>query len=119
MSLSTEPLPVPIQIDAHGVARVGGTRVTLESVMGVFKQGSSPEEIVSSFPTLKLADVYAVLTFYLKNREQVEQYLDEAERQGEAIRREIEAHYPENIGLRERLLARRRLMENGDAPPFR
>jgi uncharacterized protein (DUF433 family) len=32
-------IEVPIKIDQNGVARVGGTRVTLETVIGAFKDG--------------------------------------------------------------------------------
>ena len=114
MSLSTAPLSVPIRFDAYGVARIAGTRVTLDSVIAVFNQGATPEEIVESFPTLDLHDVYAVLTFYLRNRKQVESYLEEQDREAEAIRQEFEKRF-NNSGLRERLLARKRAKEAEDA----
>lgn len=56
--------------------------------------------------TLGLADVYAVITYYLRHRSDVDAYLQERRARGQAIRREIEAHSPQT-GLRERLLARR------------
>ena len=116
MSFSTTPLSVPIQLDGHGVARIAGTRVTLDSVIAVFKQGATAEDIVESFPTLGLSDVYAVLTFYLRNRSAVEAYLEEQDRQAEEIREQIEKRF-NNSGLRERLLARKREKEAGDAAP--
>jgi uncharacterized protein (DUF433 family) len=114
MSPTFAPQPVPLHFDEHGTVRVGGTRVTLDSVIAVFKQGATAEEIVESFPTLDLADVYAVLTFYLRNQDQVESYLEEQRLDAEAVRAELDKHF-NNSGLRERLLARKRAKDAGHA----
>jgi len=97
--------PIPISTDANGVIRVAGTRVTLETIVDVFNTGATPEEIAQDFPVLRLADVYAVVTYYLRHREEVEAYLDSRQIAADEIRREIETHSPQS-GLRERLLAR-------------
>ena len=97
---------VPLATDGEGVVRVGGTRVTLESVLGAFQQGATAEEIVQQYPTLDLADVYATLGFCLRHREEVEGYLKESREQAAAVRRENERRHPAP-GIRERLLARR------------
>ena len=99
--------PVPLATDAHGVIRVAGTRVTLDTVIGVYSQGSTPEEIVEGFDVLRLDDIYAVITYYLRHREEVEEYLRRREAEAEEIRRKVEALWPQD-GLRERLLARLR-----------
>jgi hypothetical protein len=39
----------PIAIDLDGVARVGKTRVTLDTVGAAFSQGATAEEIVYRF----------------------------------------------------------------------
>lgn len=104
-NLALETIPQPLRVDAHGAVRVGKTRVTLESVIVAYQQGESPEEIVRSFDTLDLGDIYTVIGYYLHHREQVDAYLAECEEEAEAIRREIEARSPSD-GLRERLLAR-------------
>lgn len=96
--------PIPLST-VDGVTRIAGTRVTLDTVIDTFKTGASPEEIVQDFPVLQLDDVYAVLTYYLRHRPEVELYLQERRGRGEAIRREIEAHSPQ-MGLRDQLLAR-------------
>ena len=97
--------PVPIEQDTEGVYRVGGTRVTLETVVTAYDQGWSAEEIVHSFPTLNLSDVYAVLTYCLRHRAEVDAYLERQEARANETQREIEERFP-NTGLRERLLAR-------------
>jgi hypothetical protein len=60
-ALTIEPVAVPLRQDADGVVRVGDSRVLLELVIRAFQQGATPESIVQSYNTLKLADVYAVL----------------------------------------------------------
>ncbi len=62
MGLVVEAPPVPLITDDHGVMRIGKTRVPLDNVVFAFNHGSSPEEIVMSYPTLELADVYAVVS---------------------------------------------------------
>jgi uncharacterized protein (DUF433 family) len=98
--------PVPLATDAHGVVRVADTRITLETVIAAFKAGATAEEIGLQFPSLSLAAIYAVLSFYLQHREDVETYLREREKQAEAAGQEIRARFG-SAGIRERLLARR------------
>jgi uncharacterized protein (DUF433 family) len=107
MALSIAAEPIPLKVDAHGTVRVGGTRLTLETVLGAFKRGESPDEIVVAFPGLELADVYAVIAYYLRHREEVEAYLRTQEAKAAGIRRKFEARQGDQHGLRERLLARR------------
>jgi uncharacterized protein (DUF433 family) len=46
MTLVTTTEIIPIQVDANGVARVGGTRVTLDTVIAAFSEGATAEEIL-------------------------------------------------------------------------
>ena len=98
--------PTPLRVDADGVVRVGSTRVTLDTVVFAFQEGLSAEEIVQQYPTLDLGDVYAVISYYLKRRFEVDRYLAERQSEAEEIRRQNEARSgtPE---IRKRLLARR------------
>ena len=97
---------VPIHMDAHGVVRVAGTRVTLETVVDAFAAGATAEEIAQQYPTVPLVDVYSVIAYYLRHRAEVEAYLKERSVLAERVRREVEERSP-SIGIRERLLARR------------
>ncbi len=106
MSLSLLTKPVPLNADAHGVLRVGNTRVSLDTVVYAFNQGSTPEEIVADYSTLGLVDVYAVITYYLQTQAEVGDYLQQHQTQRDELRREVEVRFPQ-AGLRERLLARR------------
>jgi uncharacterized protein (DUF433 family) len=106
MSLVIEAPPVPLRTDEHGVLRVGKTRVPLDTVVYAFNQGAAAEEIVMSYPTLELADVYAVVNYYLHNRSEVDTYLNQREGEAARIKEENERRFPQN-GIRARLLARR------------
>ena len=106
MTLAQPTEPVPLHTDEDGVIRVGGTRLTLETVVSAFDAGATPEEICDDFPGLELADAYAVLTYSLRHRSEVDRYLAGRRQQAEAIRREIEAAQTYQR-LRERVLARR------------
>ena len=97
----------PLRMDEGGAVRVGNCRVLLAIVIYEFQQYSSPEEIVSKYPTLDLGDVYLVIGYYLHNREAVDRFLAERERQAEENRKKWEAIYPPQTGIRERLLARK------------
>ena len=98
--------PVPVKQGDDGVLRVGGTRVQLDSVIGAFKNGSAPEEILLKYPSLRLTDIYAVITYYLWHTDAVEAYLKDRKTLIDDVRRQNETRFPRD-GVRERLLARR------------
>lgn len=100
-----EPPPVPLRVDEHGVFYVGTTRVPLDTVVYTFNQGASPEAIFLSYPTLNLADVYAVINYYLYHRNDVDDYIKQREITASRIKTENEQRFPQ-AGIRERLLAR-------------
>lgn len=64
-----------VQTDEHGVMRVAGTRVMLDSVIAAFDEGHSPETIAQQYPALSLEVVYGAITFLLANRQLVSEYL--------------------------------------------
>ncbi len=105
MSLVIATDPVPLKTDECGVIRVGGTRVTLDTIVIAYLQGSTAEEIAEQYPAVTLPDIHAVISFYLRRRAEVETYLQKRKHESEAIRRENEARFPQD-GIRERLLAR-------------
>jgi uncharacterized protein (DUF433 family) len=97
---------VPIEADADGVLRVGGTRVTLETVLTSHRAGATPEEILRRYPTLDLADIYAVISYVLRNPGEVEAYLQRRAQDAARVQRENESRFnPE--GIRDRLRERR------------
>jgi uncharacterized protein (DUF433 family) len=73
---------------------VRDTRVSLDSVVYAFLRGESPEGIAESFPALGLEQIFGALTFYMANRESVDQYLSEGRREFESLRREARQNSP-------------------------
>lgn len=106
MQLVDTPNPHSLREDAHGVIRVGQTRVTLASVIALFEQGASAEEIALRYEALTLAEVYAALSFYMSHRGEVDAYLDGQRRESERAREFAEQRSP-FAELRRRLLARK------------
>lgn len=106
MTLVVVAEPAPLHTNADGVVRVGKTRVTLDTVIAVFKQGTTAEEIVYRYPSLRLADVYAAIAFYLNHQQEVETYLQIRQQQTQEIRKMNEAKFDPQ-GLRDRLIARK------------
>lgn len=105
MTLATATEVIPFQIDANGIARVGGTRVTLDTLIAAFSGGATAEEIAQQYPSLSLADVYYVIGYYLRRPSEVEAYLRQRKAQAEVVRKQNESRFdPE--GIRDRLLAR-------------
>jgi uncharacterized protein (DUF433 family) len=107
MELHAPPEPVPIETDADGVIRVGGTRVTLDTIVAAFDAGATAEEIAQQYPSLALADIYSVIGYYLRHQSDVRAYLGERQEQAAQSRQEDERRFDPK-GVRERLLARRR-----------
>lgn len=104
-SVAVGPEPVPLTRDAAGRLMVVGTRVPLDTLVTAFGRGDSPESIHESYPTVPLADIYAIFTYCLRHRAEVNAYLAERAEQRADIRAEVETRFPPE-GLRARLLAR-------------
>ncbi len=104
--MATATMIVPIESTSDGVLRIRGTRVTLDTVVTAFLYGAAAEEIVLRYPSLNLADVYAVLGYYLQHQDEVNEYLQKRQQRAEVVRAQNEARFPPD-GIRARLLARR------------
>jgi uncharacterized protein (DUF433 family) len=109
--LELQPLTIPLTRLDNGVYRVSGTRVGMDIVIEEFKDGATPQEIVESFDTLRLADVYTIIAYYLNHKEEIEEQLRQEDQSAEELRRMIEAKQPPRAEVRARLLARKAQME--------
>src|SRR4051812_22336461 len=104
----------PLRVDEGGVVRVGDGRLTLDLIVEHYENGMSPVEMVRAYDTLDLADVYAVIAYYLRHRDDVQAYLKRRREEADALRRKVEAARP-RIG-REELAARRSAAEKDHTP---
>lgn len=108
MDLVLQKEAPPLQRDPSGALRVGGSRVLLEIVIHAFEDGATPETIAQQYPTAKLEDIYSVVAYYLRHREDVETYLSARERQAGEVRSRIEQQQGDLADVRARLLARKK-----------
>ena len=110
MTFTITAEPPPLEINADNVVLIGKTRVTLDTIVNVFKQGTTAEEIVYRYPVLKLADVYATIAFYLNHQQMVEDYLAARQADAQEVQKLNEARLDAH-GIRDRLLARKHEQE--------
>ncbi|MFN8514630.1 MAG: DUF433 domain-containing protein [Thermomicrobiales bacterium] len=81
--------------------RLKGTRVGIETVLYDFIfRARTPDEIVRSYPSLTLEQVYATILYYHHEKEKVTAYLTEWMEWSERMRRE-QAQDPTIVRLRE------------------
>lgn len=112
--LPLQPQPLPLRVEEGGVVRVGTGRITLDLIVEQYENGMSPEDLVRAYDTLALADVYAVISYYLHHRDEVRAYLKRRRDEAEALRTKIESERPRVT--RDELIARRNAQEAVDAP---
>ena len=93
---------VPLTSDPNGVLFVTGTRVSLHSIVGMFEDGASAEEIAHEYDSVELSDVYSIIAYYLRNKEAVAASLQSEETHSEEAARRFEQSFPND--LREKLL---------------
>src|SRR5258708_9681416 len=84
----------PLRVDERGAVRVGNSRISLDLVVEQYENGMAPEDIVRAYDTLLLADVHAVIAYYLPHRDEVTAYLMRRAEEAEALRAYIEAGRP-------------------------
>ena len=95
----------PFRWDEAGGIRIGGSRVTLDSVLAAYDRGATPEEIAIQFSVLRLEDVYSTIAYYLNHRQEIDRYLEKRSRQADQRRQKLTQKH--NLSdLRQRLLAR-------------
>jgi len=108
MPFSVQAEAPPLCEGPDGAMRVGDSRVLLELVIQAFQDGATPETIVQQYSTLKLPDVYAVIAYYLRHRNDVERYLAARETQAADVQQRVERRQRDLSDIRARLQAHRR-----------
>ena len=72
MAITIQTEAPPLRQDASGALRVGNSHVLFEVVIRAFQDGATPETIAQRYPTAALADIYAVIAYYLRHRKDIE-----------------------------------------------
>jgi|SRR5450759_4059346 uncharacterized protein (DUF433 family) len=70
-----------------GAYRVAGTRVSLDSLVYLLREGVPGEGMVESYPSLTLEQVHGALAFYLANQTEIDAYILEGEGTAESQHR--------------------------------
>ncbi len=68
---------------SEGTYRIADTRVSLDSLVYLFREGMSAESMVESYPALTLEQVHGALAFYLGNQKDIDVYLADGQRAAE------------------------------------
>lgn len=70
--------------------RIKGHRIGIDNVIDYYLQGYTPEQIREHFPTLSLEQIYATITYYLHNKDEIDAYI-------ERLNAWREQHYQESL----------------------
>ena len=84
---------VPLTIWEDGSIRVKDTRLLVDMVINAHKRGECPEEIFEAFPSdeYSIADIYAVIAYYLSHKAKIDKYLAKRKAKAEEIWAKIES----------------------------
>lgn len=80
-----------------GKAAIDNTRVRVADVVWLHKEGHKPEQILTTYPQLSLAQVHAALTYFYDHPEEIEATLvadETAEADFERAKAQILSHKP-------------------------
>jgi uncharacterized protein (DUF433 family) len=101
--LSSHETPIPARTVEHivstpgvcgGKPRIAGHRIRVQDVVVWHEAwGLSPEEIVTDFPQLTLAQVHAALAYYYDHRDEIRQHMQDAAALIEAFKQQ----YPSKV----------------------
>ena len=106
----------PLRWDEAGGIRIGSSRVTLDSLLASYHNGSTPEEIAIQFSVLSLKDIYSAIAYYLNHRQEIDNYLEQRNQKAQQLRQQlIQKH--NLVDLRQRLLTRQSQKESGQNAP--
>ena len=110
MSLTSVPAKFqvtspPFRWDEAGGIRIGSSRVTLDSLLATYHNGSTPEEIAIQYSVLSLEDIYSAIAYYLNHRQEIDNYLEQRNQKAQQIRQQITQKH-NLVDLRQRLLIR-------------
>jgi uncharacterized protein (DUF433 family) len=68
----------PFRWDEAGGIRIGQSRVTLDSILAAYHNGSTPEEIAVQYSVISLEDIYTAIAYYLNHRQEIDNYLQKS-----------------------------------------
>jgi hypothetical protein len=116
-----DPLTVaglaPLWMDEHSDIYAGRSHVLVDTIIAEYKAGTSPDDIARGYDTVQLADVYGVISYYLRYQEAVEAYLRRREMEAEELRQKTEAAQPSKADLKAQIKERWSRRKAANASP--
>jgi uncharacterized protein (DUF433 family) len=106
----------PFRWDEAGGIRIGSSRVTLDSLLATYHNGSTPEEIAIQYSVLSLEDIYSAIAYYLNHRQEIDNYLEQRNQKAQQIRQQLTQKH-NLVDLRQRLLIRQLQKESEQNAP--
>jgi uncharacterized protein (DUF433 family) len=88
---------IPLVENESGDIHLEGSRIFLEHVVEKFNEGKTPEDIQRDYPHVKLADLYAVMTYYLRHREEVDAYVQHQYQRAREMEASTEKYRPTKL----------------------
>lgn len=82
-----------LHLDAAGAWRVIGSRVSVDSIVTAYWEGKSPEAIAEEFPSLSAEVVYGAIASYLRNKNDIDEYMKRQSSHWEQLRNESETQH--------------------------
>jgi len=70
---------------------ITGTRTSVRAIVGLWRLGIMPEEILHHLPHLTLAQVFDALSFYLDHQEEINQYIERNQVPDELVHPSVKA----------------------------
>ena len=104
MSVEVSTSEIKLTKTEAGVLRISDARVSPDSVIIAFNEGSAPKEIVYDYDSLTLSEVYAAINCYLQNQKKADSYLAERDKQNYDLRESVEARF-NHTGIRQHLFS--------------
>lgn len=86
----------------EGAYRIGDTRVSLASLVYLFREEMSAESMVDSYTALTLEQVHGTIAFDLVNQHDVDQYLEEGQRAAQSQHKQSRKMNAESIAKLQR-----------------
>jgi uncharacterized protein (DUF433 family) len=81
-----------------GRACIAGHRIRVQDIVVWHeKRGYSPDEIVDMFPGITLADVYAALTYYFDNRQEIEDEFKKSDEWAQWVKTKVPSKIPAEL----------------------
>ncbi len=79
----------------NGGYYLSDTRISLDSIVYLYRDGASAEAIQDDFPSLSLEQIHGSIAFYLANKKHVDENISEGEREFDRLVPSLEAANPD------------------------